>query len=64
MHFSLLSYLNNLEIRKDFYSEKIEEVNKFYHKFNKNKMFRDMNKEYYYKDKVDEGKNDKDILSE
>ena len=64
MHFSLLSYLHNLEIRKDFYSEKIEEVNKFYHKFNKNKMFRDMKKEYYFKAKVGEGKFGQVILAE
>ena len=64
INFSLLSYLHNLEIRKDFYSEKIEDVNKFYSKFNRNKMFRDMKKEYYFKAKVGEGKFGQVILAE
>ena len=64
LHFSLLSYLHNLEIKKDFYSDKSNEVNKFYSKFNKNKMFRDMKKEYYFKAKVGEGKFGQVILAE
>ena len=32
IHFSLLSCLHNLEMKKDFYSDKIEEANKFYSK--------------------------------
>ena len=63
-NFSLLSCLHNLEIRKDFYCEKIEDANKFYSKFNRNKMFRDMKKEYYFKAKVGEGKFGQVILAE
>ena len=44
INISLLSYLHNLEMRKDFYCAKIEDANKFYSKFNRNKMFRDMKK--------------------
>ena len=61
---NLLSCLHNLEMKKEFFSEKIEEVNKFYSKFNKNKMFRDMKKEYYFKAKVGEGKFGQVILAE
>ena len=64
MNISLLSYLHNLEMRKDFFCEKIDEANKFYSKFNKNKMFRDMKKEYYFKAKVGEGKFGQVILAE
>ena len=64
INFSLLSYLHNLEIRKDFYSEKFEDVNRFYSKFNKNKMFRDMKKEFYFKAKIGEGKFGQVILAE
>ena len=64
IHFSLLSCLHNLEMKKDFYSEKIEEANKFYSKFNRNKGFRDMKKEYYFKAKVGEGKFGQVILAE
>ena len=64
INISLLSYLHNLEMRKDFYCEKIEDANKFYSKFNRNKMFRDMKKEYYFKVKVGEGKFGQVILAE
>ena len=64
INFSLLSYLHNLEKRKDFYSEKYENVNRFYSKFNKNKMFRDMKKDFYFKAKIGEGKFGQVILAE
>jgi hypothetical protein len=64
INISLLSYLHNLEMRKDFCCEKIEAANKFYSKFNRNKMFRDMKKEYYFKAKVGEGKFGQVILAE
>ena len=64
IHFNLCSYLHNLEIKKEFYCDKIDEANKFYSKFNRNKMFRDMKKEYYFKAKVGEGKFGQVILAE
>jgi serine/threonine protein kinase len=63
-NFSLLSNLHNLEIRKDFYCEKYEDINRFYSKFNKNKMFRDMKKDFYFKAKIGEGKFGQVILAE
>ena len=64
IYFSLLSFLHNLEMKKDFFTDKIEEANKFFSKFNRNKMFRDMKKEYYFKAKVGEGKFGQVILAE
>ena len=64
IYFSLLSFLHNLEQKKDFYTDKIEQANKFFSKFNRNKMYRDMKKEYYFKAKVGEGKFGQVILAE
>ena len=64
IYFSLLSFLHNLEMKKDFYTDKIEQANKFFSKFNRNKMYRDMKKEYYFKAKVGEGKFGQVILAE
>ena len=64
INISLLSYLHNLEMIKDFCCEKLEEDNKFYFKLKRNKMFRDMKKEYYFKAKVGEGKFGQVILAE
>ena len=64
IYLSLLSFLHNLEMKKDFFTDKIEEANKFFSKFNRNKMFRDMKKEYYFKAKVGEGKFGQVILAE
>ena len=61
---ALFSYLHNLEIKKEFYTNKINDANKFYSKFNRTKMFRDMKKEYYFKVKVGEGKFGQVILAE
>jgi hypothetical protein len=64
IYFSLLSFLHNLEMKKDFYTDKIEQANKFFSKFNRNKMYRDMKREYYFKAKVGEGKFGQVILAE
>ena len=64
IYFSLLSFLHNLEQKKDYYTDKIEQANKFFSKFNRNKMYRDMKKEYYFKAKVGEGKFGQVILAE
>ena len=64
IYFSLLSFLHNLEMKKDFFTDKIEQANKFFSKFNRNKMFRDMKKEFYFKAKVGEGKFGQVILAE
>ena len=64
INFNLCSYLHNLEMKKEFYSENIDEANKFYSKFNRNKMFSDIKKKYYFKAKVGEGKFGQVILAE
>ena len=64
IYFSLLSFLHNLEQKKDFYTDKIEQANKFFSKFNRNKMYRDIRREYYFKAKVGEGKFGQVILAE
>ena len=64
INISLVSYLHNLEMRKEFFSDKIEETNKFCSKFNRNIMFRDMKKEYYFKREVGEGKFGQVFLAE
>jgi serine/threonine protein kinase len=51
-------------MKKDFYTDKIEQANKFFSKFNRNKMYRDMKREYYFKAKVGEGKFGQVILAE
>jgi hypothetical protein len=62
--FSLVSFLHNLEQKKNYYCDKIEDANKFYSKFNKSKMFRDIKKEYYFKVHIGEGQFGQVLLAE
>jgi serine/threonine protein kinase len=62
--FSLVSFLHNLEQKKNYYCDKIEDVNRFYSKFNKSKMFRDIKKEYYFKIHIGEGQFGQVLLAE
>jgi hypothetical protein len=62
--FSLVSFLHNLEQKKNYYCDKIEDANKFYSKFNKSKMFRDIKKEYYFKIHIGEGQFGQVLLAE
>ena len=64
MIFSLVSFLHNLEQKKTFYSDKIEDINKFYSRFNKSKMYRDIKKEYYFKVHIGEGQFGQVLLAE
>ena len=64
MIFSLVSFLHNLEQKKIFYSDKIEDINKFYSRFNKSKMYRDIKKEYYFKVHIGEGQFGQVLLAE
>ena len=61
---SLVSFLHNLEQKKNYYCDKIEDANKFYSKFNKSKMFRDIKKEYYFKVHIGEGQFGQVLLAE
>ena len=56
VHLTLVSYLHNIEKKKYYCCENNDEANKFYSKFNKAKMFRDIKKEYYFKFEVGAGK--------
>ena len=62
--FSLVSFLHNLEQKKTFYSDKLEDINKFYSRFNKSKMYRDIKKEYYFKVHIGEGQFGQVLLAE
>ena len=62
--FSLVSFLHNLEQKKNYFCDKIEDANKFYSKFNKSKMFRDIKKEYYFKVHIGEGQFGQVLLAE
>ena len=62
--FSLVSFLHNLEQKKNYYCDKVEDANKFYSKFNKSKMFRDIKKEYYFKIHIGEGQFGQVLLAE
>jgi len=62
--FSLVSFLHNLEKKKLYYTDKIDDVNKFCSKFNKSKMYRDIKKEYYFKVHIGEGQFGKVLLAE
>ena len=62
--FSLVSFLHNLEQKKNFFCDKVEDANKFYSKFNKSKMFRDIKKEYYFKIHIGEGQFGQVLLAE
>ena len=62
--FSLVSFLHNLEHKKSYYCDKAEDANKFYSKFNKSKMFRDIKKEYYFKVHIGEGQFGQVLLAE
>ena len=64
MIFSLVSFLHNLEQKKIFYSDKPDDINKFYSKFNKSKMYRDIKKEYYFKAHIGEGQFGQVLLAE
>ena len=64
MIFSLVSFLHNLEQKKTFYSDKVEDINKFYSRFNKSKMYRDIKKEYYFKVHIGEGQFGQVLLAE
>ena len=61
---SLVSFLHNLEQKKNYYCDKQEDANKFYSKFNKSKMFRDIKKEYYFKVHIGEGQFGQVLLAE
>ena len=61
---SLVSFLHNLEQKKNYYCDKVEDANKFYSKFNKSKMFRDIKKEYYFKVHIGEGQFGQVLLAE
>jgi len=62
--FSLVSFLHNLEQKKVFFSDKIDDINKFYSRFNKSKMYRDIKKEYYFKVHIGEGQFGQVLLAE
>ena len=62
--FCLVSFLHNLEQKKIFYSDKIDDINKFYSRFNKSKMYRDIKKEYYFKVHIGEGQFGQVLLAE
>ena len=62
--FSLVSFLHNLEQKKNYYCDKADDANKFYSKFNKSKMFRDIKKEYYFKVHIGEGQFGQVLLAE
>ena len=62
--FSLVSFLHNLEQKKNYYCDKSEDANKFCSKFNKSKMFRDIKKEYYFKVHIGEGQFGQVLLAE
>ena len=62
--FTLFSFLHNLEKKKYFYCEKSEDANRFFSKFNKSKMFRDIKKEYYFKVHIGEGQFGQVLLAE
>ena len=62
--FSLVSFLHNLEQRKTYYCDKVDDANKFYSKFNKSKMYRDIKKEYYFKIHIGEGQFGQVLLAE
>ena len=62
--FSLVSFLHNLEQKKTFFCEKIDDINKFYSRFNKSKMYRDIKKEYYFKVHIGEGQFGQVLLAE
>ena len=64
MIFSLVSFLHNLEQKKVFFSDKIDDINKFYSRFNKSKMYRDIKKEYYFKVHIGEGQFGQVLLAE
>ena len=61
---SLVSFLHNLEQKKNYYCDKVEDANKFYSKFNKSKMLRDIKKEYYFKVHIGEGQFGQVLLAE
>ena len=62
--FTLYSFLHNLEKKKYFYCDKSEDANKFFSRFNKSKMFRDIKKEYYFKVHIGEGQFGQVLLAE
>ena len=62
--FSLVSFLHNLEQKKIFFTDKIDDINKFYSRFNKSKMYRDIKKEYYFKVHIGEGQFGQVLLAE
>ena len=62
--FSLVSFLHNLEQKKIFFSDKVDDINKFYSRFNKSKMYRDIKKEYYFKVHIGEGQFGQVLLAE
>ena len=64
MIFSLVSFLHNLEQKKIFFSDKVDDINKFYSRFNKSKMYRDIKKEYYFKVHIGEGQFGQVLLAE
>ena len=61
--FSLVSFLHNLE-QKNIFCDKVDDINKFYSRFNKIRIYRDINKRILFKVHIGEGQFGQVLLAE